>query len=153
MSATFTEAEMAAWGGFLTVYGRMDRRIEHHLQEEFGISHVEFEILLRLTWSGDGRMRLADLAEGSVLSRSGVSRAVDRLRSAGLISRSVAAEDRRGAVIALTEAGRRLFDRAMSAHVDLVRREFLAALSPAEQAELTRLLRAVKTHQDRPPAR
>jgi DNA-binding MarR family transcriptional regulator len=153
MSATFTESEMAAWGGLLTVYGRMDRLIEHHLQQAFGISHVEFEILLRLAWSGDGRMRLNDLAEGSVLSRSGVSRAVDRLRSGGLVARSVAAEDRRGAVVELTEAGRRLFDRAMSAHVDLVRREFLTALSPADQTELTRLLRAVKTHQDRASVR
>lgn len=98
MDDDFTPLEQNAWGGLLGMYGRLVRRIEADLQEHSRISHVEFEVLLRLSWTEDHRLRIQDLAEQSVLTRSGVSRMVGRLEQAGLVVRESATEDRRGAM-------------------------------------------------------
>ena len=69
----FTELEGDAWGGLLGVHGRLMRLIERDLVERCGISHPEFEILLRLSWAHGQRARVLDLAAASVLTRSGTS--------------------------------------------------------------------------------
>lgn len=68
----FTKLERGAWGGLLATHSRMMATIEQDLQDRCGISHVEFEILLRLTFAEENRLRIQDLAERSVLSRSGI---------------------------------------------------------------------------------
>lgn len=147
MQSPFNEEERVAWGGLLSTYGRMDRLIEADLQERHGISHVEFEILLRLYQNSDHRLRLQDLASGSILTRSGTSRAVERLEKQGLLSRSQAEEDRRGAYATLSEKGKLLFQEAMQGHVDLVRKQFLSALTNIELAQLAAIWHRVKAHQ------
>ena len=123
--ARFTELEGAAWGGLLGAHGRLMRLIEHDLQERCGISHPEFEILLRLSWADGYRARLQDLARASVLTQSGTSRAVERLERLGLVRREVAPEDRRGNYAVLLAPGRERLERALDGHVPLVRRAFL----------------------------
>lgn len=136
MPDLFNPRERAAWGGFVVTQSRMFRRIEDDLRRRFGITHTEFEVLLRLTLSPEGRLRLQDLAAASLLSRSGTSRAVDRLVRAGYLGREGAAEDGRGAYAVLTRAGRAHFLAAAEAHVALVRREFLSRFSEAELDQL-----------------
>ena len=121
----FTELEGAAWGGLLGVHGRLMRLLERDLMDRCGISHPEFEILLRLSWAQGHRSRIQDLAAASILTRSGTSRAVERLEQLGLIRRETAPEDRRGNYAILQPAGAQRLDQALDGHVSLVRAAFL----------------------------
>ena len=136
MGDGFSEIEQNAWGGFLGTYGRMNRMIEEDLQSHSRITHVEFEVLLRLSWNENHRVRIQDLAAQSVLTRSGVSRVVERLEKAGLVTREEASEDRRGAYAVLTEAGVERFQIAVETHVDFVRKIFLGKFTEQELQQM-----------------
>ncbi len=138
MDNPFTPSEQAAWGGLLDVHGRLMREIEADLQEHSHITHVEFEVLLRLSWEEKRRLRIQDLAARSVLTRSGMSRAVERLEKAGLVQREEAPEDRRGAYAVLTEAGALRLRSAAQAHAAFVRRHFLSHFSMDELEQMGR---------------
>ncbi len=140
----FTPLEGDAWGGLLGVHGRMMRLIERDLAERCRISHVEFEVLLRLSWAGNHRMRIQDLAADSVLTRSGISRVVERLERVGLVTRESAPEDRRGAYAILTDAGLAMLRTARSGHVALVRERFLSRFGPDELEQMAAWWRRVE---------
>jgi DNA-binding MarR family transcriptional regulator len=139
----FTPLEQAAWGGLLGMYGRLFRLIDADLQAHSQITHIEFEVLLRLTWEENRRMRIQDLATRSVLTRSGVSRVVERLEKIGLVERERAEEDRRGAYAVLTEAGAARIKTALPAHVDFVRRHFLTHFTEQELEQMGALWQRV----------
>lgn len=82
----FTSAEAAAWGGFLSTHGRLTKRLEENLRRTSGLSHAEYEVLLRLFREDEGRLRIEALAAKSVLAHSGTSRLIDRLEGAGLVT-------------------------------------------------------------------
>ena len=146
MAIGFSGIERDAWGGFLATYSRVIRVVEADLVENSRITHVEFEVLLRL-WSEPGhRLRMQDLAARSLLTRSGVSRAVERLQRAGLVRREEAREDRRGAWAVLTDAGATRFRAAARAHVPLVRRVFLDLFTPDELQALAAGWQRVEQH-------
>lgn len=147
MDDDFTPLEQGAWGGLLGMYGRLVRLIEADLQEHSRLSHVEFEVLLRLSWAEDHRLRIQDLAAQSVLTRSGVSRMVERLERAGLVTREEATEDRRGAYAVLTEAGAERFRSALRAHIAFVRHNFLELFSEAELAQMAQFWQRVEQQQ------
>ena len=132
MQTRFSDLERAAWGGFLATYSHLNRVIEADLMEHARITHVEFEVLLRL-WAEPGhRLRMQELAARSLLTRSGVSRAVERLERAGLVRPEEAREDRRGACAVLTDAGSKRFRAAARSHITLVRRVFLELFTREE---------------------
>lgn len=143
----FTTLEQGAWGGLLGMHGRMMRLIDADLQAHSHISHVEFEVLLRLSWEADHRLRIHDLAARSVLTRSGISRLVERLEQAGLVVREKATEDRRGAYAVLTEVGMTHFEAALRRHVAFVRRQFLDLFSEAELEQMAVFWQRVETAQ------
>lgn len=132
MSAFFTSAEARAWGGFLSVHSRLNRRLEENLRRTSGLSHAEYEVLLRLFRSENGRLRIQTLAENSLLTHSGMSRLIDRLEGAGLVTRAEAQEDKRGAYAVLTNDGRTHFEDAARRHTALVRELFLAHFTEDE---------------------
>ncbi len=132
MSAPFSSAEARAWGGFLSTHSRLNRRLEENLRRTSGLSHAEYEVLLRLFRSEDGRLRIQTLAENSLLTHSGTSRLIDRLEGAGLVTRADAQEDGRGAYAVLTKAGRTLFEEAARQHTALVHDLFLSHFSEDE---------------------
>lgn len=136
MCELFTETEAQAWGGLIVVQSRLFRLIEGELRRRHGLTHAEFEVLLRLEFSPGHRARLQDLGAASLLSPSGTTRAVDRLARAGHVVREGAEEDGRGAYAVLTEKGREHFRTAAREHVELVRREFLSRFTPDEQVVL-----------------
>ncbi len=144
MAERFTELEGAAWGGLLGVQGRLMRLIERDLADRCGISHPEFEILLRLSWAEGHRARIQDLAAASVLTRSGTSRAVDRLERLGLVRRETAPEDRRGNYAILLPAGVERLSQALGGHVSLVRAAFLALFTSEELESMAEHWRRVE---------
>ncbi len=128
----FTNTEAAAWGGFLSTQARILKRLEENLRRNAGLSHAEYEVLLRLFSEDDRRLRIQALAAQSILSHSGTSRLIDRLEGAGLVERAGAEEDRRGAYAVLTEKGSQHFKQAARQHSALVRELFLEHFSPDE---------------------
>jgi DNA-binding MarR family transcriptional regulator len=144
MTERFTKLEGAAWGGLLGVHGRLMRLIERDFADRCGISHPEFEILLRLSWAQAHRARIQDLAAASVLTRSGTSRAVARLERLGLVGRETAPEDRRGNYAILLPAGAKRLAQALDGHVSLVRGVFLTLFTPEELESMAEYWRRVE---------
>ena len=132
MRSRFSKPQQAAWGGFLSTYSHLNCQIEADLQEHSHITHVEFEVLLRLYWEPGHRLRIQDLAAQSILTQSGTSRVVDRLEKAGLLIRETAAEDRRGAYAVMTDTGQAHFRIAMEKHIDCVQQHFLRYFTDPE---------------------
>ena len=126
----------AAWSKLLSVHAVMMRRLEEMLQSKYHISHGEFEVLLRLSWAVDQRMRIRELADNSVITRSGMSRLVDRLENAGLVQHEAATEDARGAYAILTSAGRERLNAAEEHNIALVRETFLSLYNEVELAQM-----------------
>ena len=147
MSERFSKIEQEAWGGFLGTYACINRLIEADLQEHSRITHVEFEVLLRLSWEDGHRLRIQDLAAQSILTRSGVSRVVERLERAGLVTREGASEDRRGAYAVLSDAGFARFKTAMQAHITFVRQIFLGLFNDQELEQMAEFWKRVEERQ------
>ena len=141
----FSKIEQDAWGGFLGAYAYINRIVEEDLQEHSRITHVEFEVLLRLSWEESHRLRIQDLAAQSILTRSGVSRVVERLEKAGLVKREEASEDRRGAYAVLTEAGAERFRTAAQAHMIFVRENFLGLFNLQELEQMAGFWKRLET--------
>lgn len=128
--------EMAAWHGFLRVHATLVRTLDDEMQTNHGISLTQFEVLLLLAGTKSGASRMSELADGALLSLSGLSRLVDRLTAMGLVERAQCPTDRRGALAVLTTAGRRRFDEALPTHLAGVRRLFVDRLPSDALADL-----------------
>jgi DNA-binding MarR family transcriptional regulator len=131
--------ELGAWRGLLRVHARMTKALDAELVREHGLPLSSYEVLLFLADAPDGRLRMSELADGVLLSRSGLTRLVDRMERAGLLRRERCEDDARGYHALITDKGRELFGRARRTHLDGVRERFLRHLSPEELRTLARL--------------
>src|SRR5918994_4686661 len=137
--ADLSSEEFAIWAGFLQSHAALARELDADLRTAHGLPLTDFEILLWLANRPCEGMRMAALADTVLLSPSGLSRAVERLETRGLVQRIPCAEDRRGAYAALTEAGSDLVRTAGATHAVGIRRRFLDRLTSQE----TRLLSTI----------
>jgi DNA-binding MarR family transcriptional regulator len=137
--ADLSSEEFAIWTGFLQTHAALARELDADLRTAHGLPLTDFEILLWLANRPCEGMRMTALADTVLLSPSGLSRAVERLETRGLVQRIPCTEDRRGAYAALTEAGSDLVRTAGAMHAAGIRRRFLDRLTPEE----TRLLPAI----------
>ena len=138
------DAEMAAWLAFLEVSHRLDRVIEQQLRQDAGLSHAQYEILSRLGSAPGGRLRMSELADVIIVSRSGATYQVTQLERAGLVRREKDAGDERGVLAVLTAKGRAALRRAAPGHVRVVRHYLIDALTPAQRSALARGLAAAR---------
>lgn len=122
--------ELAAWGGLLRTHASLVRALDDEMQAGHGISLTQYEVLLLLARSDTGALRMNELADGALLSLSGLSRLVDRLVALGLVERQQCPTDRRGAFAVITPAGRKRFTAARVTHLDGVRRRYIEPLGP-----------------------
>ena len=129
-------AEMSAWLAFLEVSHLLERAIEQQLRQDAGLSHAQYEILSRLEAAEGGQVRMSDLAEGIVVSRSGLTYQVTQLEKAGLVRREKCPSDDRGVLAVLTSEGRSALARAAPGHLRVVRENLIDVLSPAQLATL-----------------
>jgi DNA-binding MarR family transcriptional regulator len=126
---------MLAWRAFLTAHATVIRQLEAELEAEESLALSDFDVLVQLHLAG-GVLRMRDLAESVLLSRSGMTRRVDRLEAAGYVSRMACETDRRGSFAHLTDAGRERLERALPVHVRGIAEHFLAPLDDAELAAI-----------------
>lgn len=108
--------QMEAWEAVLRTVGSLLKTFERELQEAEGLPLPWYDVLIQLSAAPDGRLRMQALADSVVLSRSGLTRLIDRMEKAGLVEREHSTEDRRGYYTVLTEEGRRVFLRAKPVH-------------------------------------
>ncbi|MFJ6621994.1 MarR family winged helix-turn-helix transcriptional regulator [Kitasatospora sp. NPDC091335] len=132
----------------LAVIGRLHRlaaRLTAELTlvyQRYGLSEGEFDVLAALRRAGAPYERApGELAAHTMVTTGAMTKRIDRLERAGLVTRRPAVDDRRGRVVALTDAGRRLFDEAFTAHIRNEHR-LLAHLAPEEAGALRTLLTA-----------
>ena len=123
----------------LRVHSRLTKALDADLLREHGIPLSSYEVLLFLADSPEGRLRMSELADGVLLSRSGLTRLVDRMEGEGLLRRERCEDDARGYHAIITDEGRELFRRARATHLDGVRELFLSRLSEDELRTLAEL--------------
>ncbi|MFM8642947.1 MAG: MarR family winged helix-turn-helix transcriptional regulator, partial [Phycisphaerales bacterium] len=105
--------------------------LDVEMQAEHGLSLTQYEVLLLLSKSDGGSARMSDLADGALLSLSGLSRLIDRLVAMGLVQRTQCPNDRRSSLACLTSTGRKRFREAQPTHHRGVHRVFIDRL-PAD---------------------
>ena len=128
--------EMRAWESFLAAGALVDRRVDQQLKETAGLSHPQYEILVRLAAAPDGELRMTELADTLLTSKSGLTYQVTQLEKAGLVARRSCPSDVRGVFAVLTEAGRSRLEQAAPGHVALVRELLIDVLTPDQLALL-----------------
>ncbi|HET9736653.1 MAG TPA: MarR family transcriptional regulator [Solirubrobacteraceae bacterium] len=128
--------ELAAWRGLLRVHSALVKALDAELLAEHDLPLTSYEVLINLQAAPGRRRRMAELAEGVLLSRSGMTRLVDRLERDGLIERDACTEDGRGMFAVLTDKGEELLSRARRTHLDGVRERFLQHFDRDELEQL-----------------
>src|SRR3954453_19896726 len=104
--------EVRAGGSLLRVHAQLSKALDAQLDAAHGLPLTSYEVLMYLSDADAGRMRMNDLAASVLLSRSGLTRLVDRLEREGYLERCSCAHDARGAFAVLTQAGREKLDAA-----------------------------------------
>lgn len=143
------ETEMAAWQAFLRASTRLMERLDAEL-DGHGLSLADYEILVHLSAEPTGELRMTELAARTLVSRSGLTRRLDRLVRSGLVARRACPTDGRGVLAAMTEAGRRRLEAAAPTHVEGVRRHFIDQLDGQDLRALAASLDGVVESSERP---
>jgi len=125
------------WDGWMRAQRLLARELDRGLQRDFGISKAEFSVLMALRRSGDGRLRVGEIAEALDWEKSRVSHLLTRMENRGLVERQPGGPSGRRTGIGLTTEGRRTVESAILGHGDNIRRHFFDSLTP-DQAEAIR---------------
>jgi DNA-binding MarR family transcriptional regulator len=137
------DPRIGAWRAFLRAHAQVVRRLERELAEEQGMALTDYDVLVQLAGANQRRLRMSELADRLLLSRSGVTRLVDRLVADGLVERVSCDDDRRGQWAALTDTGLRRLRSAAPTHLRGVSHHFLDRLSAEELTSLERMLEPI----------
>ena len=147
------DRQQRTWRAFLTAQRLLFDRLERQLQRDAGMPLAYYEILVRLSEAPDRTLRMSQLADFSLSSRSRLSHAVARLEAAGWVRRRACTEDRRGAWAVLTPAGLAKLRETAPGHVGAVRADLFDALTDAQQDALCAAAEALVAHLgDAPPS-
>lgn len=140
------EQENRAWRGYRRMRRLLDLELARELMQDAGLSEPDYDVLSDLSETPEQRLRLSELADRMLWSRSRLSHHISRMQQRGLVSREECATDGRGSVVVLTTAGRRAVEAAAPGHVAAVRRHLIDRLTPAEVAALGTLSQRVIDH-------
>lgn len=124
--------QQAHWRAWLAASILLHDRLSREMQAQHGLTMADYEILVRLSEEPDRRIRMSDLADRTLSSRSRLSHQIDRMEKSGLVMREHCTEDRRGAWAVLTEHGWQVLVAAAPDHVRSVREHLVDVLSPTE---------------------
>jgi DNA-binding MarR family transcriptional regulator len=145
--------QLAAYLALKEVSSLLDHAVLRQLRVDGGLSGPQFQILARLSGAPTGQLRMTDLADSLVYSRSGLTYQAAQLEQAGLITRTPAEDDERSTVVEMTPAGRALLGKVMPGHIEVVQQLMLSALSRKDIAAITDILGRVREKMRAAPAR
>ena len=131
-----------AWRSLLRAHATLMRRLDTDLERETGLALADFDVLAQLA-EANGELRMTELADRALISRSGMSRRVARLVDEGLLRRERAGTDARGVVVTLTDAGIARLRETAPIHARGISELFVAQLDDQELAVLERALNKV----------
>ena len=146
MTRWLSEEEQKSWRAWLDMSRLLPDQLSRELNSEHGLSIADYEILVQLSENTDRRMRMSELADRTLSSRSRLTHQCDRLTKSGLITREPCQDDGRGSWAVLTQEGWKKIDGAAPDHVESVREHLVDVLTPSEFEELGRISRKVAGH-------
>jgi DNA-binding MarR family transcriptional regulator len=130
-------AEQQAWRAYLDATRLLVQVLDRQLEADAGISLTDYELLVQLSEAPDRRLRMRDLADAALSTRSGMTRAVTRLERSGWVRRTECEEDRRGMYAELTPSGLAKLAASAPGHVGAVRAHVFDKLTSAEMRQLS----------------
>ncbi len=136
MTRWLTDEEQGHWRAWLAASNLLNDRLSRDLQEQHDLTITDYEILVQLSEAPKRRMRMSDLADRTLSSRSRLSHQIDRMAARDLVAREACVDDRRGSFAVLTDHGWKTLIAAAPDHVESVRRHLLDVLSSEEFAAL-----------------
>ena len=140
---TARDPRLSPWRAFLLAHARVSRRLDEELRAEHDVSFAEYDALLTIAQAPGRRIRMGLLAEEVLLSKSGVTRLVDRLVNDGLVERSTCSTDARGAEAVLTDLGLARLRAASRTHLRGISEHFLAVVDGGDLEPVERAMSAV----------
>jgi DNA-binding MarR family transcriptional regulator len=143
-----TAEEERVWRRWQTLNARLSATLHKELHDDAGLSMPDYEVLVHLTDSATGRVRVTDLARLLQWERSRVSHHVTRMESRRLVQRVECAEDGRGAFVVITPQGCAAIEQAAPHHVNTVRRLVFDALNPNELDAFATIIDKALIHLD-----
>ncbi len=145
--------ELTAYFALMQASSVLHHVVEQQLHDDGGISYVQFQILASLRSAPDHRLRMTDLADRLVYSRSGLTYQVSSLAKAGYVTRTPSRDDERSVMVTATRAGLDVLEKVFGGHVEVVRQALFAPLGPADVETLGDILGRVRDHQQTFPPR
>ena len=143
--ALLDPAVARAWIAFLTAYGRVTRALSSELMDASGMSLADFDVMAQLARAEGYALRMTELADAALISKSGLTRRIDRLAVNGWVTRRRCTEDGRVHWASLTPLGVKAFRAAAPGHLRAVAERFGASLPTSEMDRLTRDLIKIAT--------
>ena len=132
MTNELSDEYLTMWRAFIEAHSSIMRNLEQAMEDEHGVALTWFDVLVHLEEAPDNRLRLGELAESVILTRSGITHLVDRMVEAGLIRREPCPGDRRGYFGVLTQEGKDTLERVGPSHSQKAREVFLRHVKPEE---------------------
>lgn len=147
-------AGFRAWHALLKTQVQLSAVLDRELQARTGLALTTYEVLVTLLDAPGRRMRMQDVADAVLLSKSGTTRVVGLLVDDGHVARDIPHDNRRVTYAVLTDAGRKAIVAAMPVLFELVHEHFGRHLTPSDAAALPRILSRIPArHADPPPGR
>jgi DNA-binding MarR family transcriptional regulator len=130
------QSRLNAWHAFLVAHAALEPILNRELEIACGLPLRWFDVLTQLNMTPGRRLSMTELADAVLLSKSGLTRLVDRIEEAGLVQRAAAPGDRRSLLIVLTPSGEKTLKRAAPIHEDGIGRHFAAHIRDDEAAAI-----------------
>jgi DNA-binding MarR family transcriptional regulator len=144
-----SDTDTAAWAALLRVHAALVPALDRDLQAATGLPLTWYDVLLELNAAAERRLSMGELGQRAVVSRTRVSRVVDQMVAAGLVTREANPDDRRSAYAAITPAGRDRLRAAAPVYLDGIARHFTSRMTPAEARTVAAALEKVLAPPDR----
>ncbi|MCX5069155.1 MarR family transcriptional regulator [Micromonospora lupini] len=145
--------QLGAYFALVEVSSLLQYSVDEHLRVDGDLSYVQFQLLARLVDAPGGKLRMTDLADGVVYSRSGLTYQAGLLEKRGLITRSPSPDDERSVMVTVTDVGRDLIAQVLPGHVDRVRDLLFEPLTSEDVAALNSVLGRARDHMRAAPPR
>ncbi|WP_067495092.1 MarR family winged helix-turn-helix transcriptional regulator [Actinoplanes sp. TFC3] len=145
--------QLEAYLALKDVAALLEHAVEKQLRDDGGLTGPQFQILASLRDMPSGKLRMTDLADGLVYSRSGLTYQAAQLERAGLVTRAPAEDDERSTVVTLTQAGRDLLGVVMPGHIQVVQSLLLETLTDADITAIAGILGRVRDQMRAAPPR
>jgi DNA-binding MarR family transcriptional regulator len=140
------DPRLAPWRAFLLAHARIVRRLDEELRAEHDLTIGEYDALVTIAQAPDRRIRMRQLADEVILSKSGVTRLIDRLVDDGLVERGACLSDARGAEAVLTERGLARIRAASTTHLRGIHEHFLTVIEASDLDAVERTMTSIARH-------